>query len=396
MTNMHTLTGLIYGSDFHFHPGEVRIEGEEIREVDLYDGAGGSSHSNPALPSDESYTVLSEDQMNYIIPGLVDIHFHGCMGMDFCDGTEEALRTIAEWEVRQGVTSICPATLTLPAEELVRILGVAAGFISTFPYADLIGVNMEGPFISYLRKGAQNEEYIRRFDADLCRAFLAASDGLVKLIGIAPEENPGFEGFIRELKGEVRISLAHTNADYDTSMRAFKAGASHVVHLFNAMPEMLHREPGVVGAILDNPHVTAELICDGNHVHPSVVRAVFAMLGEERVVLISDSLRAAGMGDGEIMLGGQKVIVNGTRAVLAEGGNLAGSVCSLMDCLRIAVKRMAIPLESAVRCATYNPARVIGAEDVCGRIAPGRKADLVVMDQGLGVRAVYKRGCKII
>ena len=412
------LTGMVYCPDFHFHPGTVRMEDGLISGVEIKEG----------MPADE---------LDYIIPGLVDIHFHGCMGMDFCDGTEEAMSVIAAWEAARGVTSICPATLTLPPEELTRILSAAAEFAEGQRKqtagsrgckaeeqgkqaagsrgckveelgkqvagsrglkaggqlcADLIGINMEGPFISSTKKGAQNERYIRPFDVQLCRSFMAASGGLVKLIGIAPEENPGYEDFIGSLKDEVRISLAHTNADYDTAMRAFAAGASHAVHLFNAMPEMAHRKPGVVGAVFDSPHVTAELICDGNHIHPSVVRAAFAMLGDERIVLISDSLAAAGMGDGEILLGGQKVIVKGKRAVLAEGGNLAGSVSSLMDCVRTAVKTMGIPLESAVRCAAYNPAKVIGEEDRCGSIQPGRKADLVVLDRELNVKTVYKDG----
>lgn len=388
---MHELTGLVYCPDFHFRAGRIRMENGCISSVEITD-------------------EKPRDEMNYIIPGLTDIHFHGCMGMDFCDGTEEALETIAEWEASQGVTAICPATLTLPPEELIRILSVAAEFARRQRNeispdgarekrnqgrpvsADLVGVNMEGSFISRAKKGAQNERYIRPFDAELCRSFLKASKGLVKLIGIAPEENPGCERLIEELKEDVRISLAHTNAGYDTALSAFSAGASHAVHLFNAMPEMAHREPGVIGAVFDSPHVTAELICDGNHVHPAAVRAAFAMLGDERIVLISDSLSAAGMGDGEILLGGKKVVVKGSRAVLSPEGNLAGSVSSLMDCLRTAVKQMGIPLESAVRCAAYNPAVVIGEEKRRGSIETGKKADLVVLDKDLMVTEVIKDG----
>ncbi len=401
---MKELTGLVYGADFRFHPGTIRMEAGRIREV---------------LFSDEA----APDDACYILPGLVDIHFHGCMGADSCDGTLEALRTIAAWEARQGVTSICPATLTLPPEELVGILSAAAAFAkeqetaqeqgqteeengekagekdrpetgeeTAETGADLVGLNMEGPFISRARKGAQNGDYILPCSESLCRIFLEASEGLVKIIGLAPEANPDFESYIRAVKEEVRVSLAHTDADYDTAARAFRAGASHVVHLFNAMPEMAHREPGVVGAAMDSPGVTAELICDGNHVHPAAARAAFALFGEERIVLVSDSLRAAGMGDGEILLGGRRVVVKGSRAVLAGDGRLAGSVSSLTDCLRTVVKEMGIPLESAVRCAAYNPAKVIGAEDRCGRILPGRKADLLVLDQALCTKQVYKGG----
>lgn len=379
--------GMVYGPDHGFHPGKICMEEGRIRQMHLertiFDPA------KEELPEEASY----------IIPGLIDIHFHGCMGMDFCDGTKEALRTIAAWEVSQGVTSICPATLTLPPEELLHILRTAADFAEErrisgagAPLADLIGINMEGPFISHTKKGAQNGKYILPCSAELARQFVETSGGLVKIIGLAPEENPDYEDFICEVKDDVHVSLAHTNADYDTALSAFQAGACHAVHLYNAMPDMMHRDPGVIGAVRDCPHVTAELICDGNHVHPAAIRAAFDMLGDERIVLISDSLRAAGMGDGEILLGGQRVSVHGSRAVLVDGGNLAGSVTSLMGCLKKAVTEMGIPLASAVRCATENPARVIGALDTCGLLRPGRKADLVLLDQDLNVKMVTKNG----
>ncbi len=335
----------------------------------------------------------------YVIPGLIDIHFHGCMGADVCDGTLQSLETIAAYEAQEGVTSVCPATLTLPEEELLEILACAAAFASgerDAGRADLIGLNMEGPFISRSKKGAQNGRYIRPCSADLCRSFVKASGGLVKIIGLAPEENPGFEEYIAEVKDSVRVSLAHTDADYDMAMAAFAAGASHAVHLFNAMSGLSHRAPGVVGAVRDCRNVTAELICDGNHVHPAAVRAAFDMLGDERIVLISDSLRACGLGDGKMMLGGQEVEVHGTRATLTDSGSLAGSVCSLMRCLQTAVLEMHIPLESAVRCATLNPARVIGAQETVGSIEEGKRANAVLLDErDLHVCAVIKDGIRI-
>ena len=390
---MYELKGLVYGPDHCFHPGQVTVENGLIADIVLEKEI-----------FDTAKETAPGGDVSYIIPGMIDIHFHGCMGMDFCDGTQEAIHTLAAWEASQGVTSICPATLTLPPEQLKQILSQGAAYAArqkergcggvrgTEPVADLVGINMEGPFISCAKKGAQNEKYILPWSSELCREFLKASGGLVKIIGLAPEENPGFESDIREMKREVRISLAHTNADYETALRAFKAGAGHAVHLFNAMPEMTHRQPGVVGAVRDCPHVMAELICDGNHVHPAVVRAAFDMLGEERIVLISDSLRAAGMGDGEIILGGKKVIVKGSRAVLAEEGNLAGSVTSLAGCLKTAVKEMGIPLESAVRCATENPARAIGLEAGLGKLLPGRKADIVTLNGALDITLVMKGG----
>lgn len=331
----------------------------------------------------------------YAVPGLIDLHFHGCMGADFCDGTREALQVIAEYEASVGVTSIAPATMTLPVEELERILSVAreyAGKQDGKPEADLVGVNMEGPFISRTKKGAQDAANIIPCDAAVCERFLQASGGLVKFIGIAPEESEGSIEFIRAVKDKVHVSLAHTNADYDAANAAFQAGADHAVHLYNAMSAFTHRTPGVVGAVADNRHVWAELICDGVHVHPAVVRATFQMLGKDRILLISDSMRATGMPDGTYTLGGLDVNVRGNRATLVSDGALAGSVTNLMDCMRTLVKDMKIPLETAVACATINPAKCLGIEDEYGSIAEGKAADLVLLDDALNTRMVVKRG----
>lgn len=191
------------------------------------------------------------------------------------------------------------------------------------------------------------------------------------------------------------ISLAHTNADYDTAMAAFDAGASHAVHLYNAMPAFTHRAPGVVGAVSDSGHVMAELICDGVHIHPSVVRATFKMMGEDRMILISDSMRATGMPDGQYTLGGLDVNVVGNRATLVSDGALAGSATNLLDCMRTAVKKMGLPLETAVACATMNPARSLGEYDKYGSIAPGKKGNVVLLDQELNLKAVIKDGKRI-
>ena len=224
----------------------------------------------------------------YAIPGLIDLHFHGCMGYDFCDGTKEAIEEIAKYEASIGVTAISPATMTLPVEELKDILAVAASYKKTAEKenprgADLIGVNMEGPFISVEKKGAQDERNIISCNEEICQQFLDSSEGLVKFVGIAPERNEDALEFVRRMKDKVNISLAHTNADYDTAKAAFDAGANHAVHLYNAMPAFTHRAPGVVGAVSDSPHVNAELICDGVHIHPTVVRATFKMMGADRM-----------------------------------------------------------------------------------------------------------------
>ena len=336
----------------------------------------------------------------YAIPGLIDLHFHGCDGYDICDGTKEALEKIARYEASIGVTGICPATMTLPQQELMHILSVAASYKEAADQergaaADLLGINMEGPFISVEKKGAQDQRHIVPCDQELCQQFLDASKGLVKFVGVAPERSQDTLQFIHQMKDKVNISLAHTNADYDTAKAAFDAGANHAVHLYNAMPAFTHRSPGVVGAVSDSPHVNAELICDGVHIHPSVVRATFKMMGQDRMILISDSMRATGMPDGRYLLGGLEVDVVGNRAVLASNGALAGSATNLMDCMRTAVKVMGISLEDAVACATVNPAKALGVFENYGSIAPGKNADVVLLDQDLNLKMVVKSGVRI-
>lgn len=350
-----------------------------------------------AEPAENPGKII-DGQGCYAIPGLIDIHFHGCMGYDFCDGTQEALREIARYEASVGVTGMAPATMTLPAEQLEEILSNAAAFSADSGKnpgeAELLGVNMEGPFISKHKKGAQDDTYIIPSDVELFHRFQRAAEGLVKFIAVAPEVE-GALAFVDRVKDEAVVSLAHTNADYDEALAAFQRGASHAVHLFNAMPPFGHREPGVVGAVADSHHVTAELICDGVHIHPSVVRAAFKILGENRIILISDSMRAAGMPDGTYTLGGQAVQVTRGRAVLVSSGALAGSASNLMECMKTSVKEMGIPLETAVACASENPAKRLGEYGRRGSITFGKKADLVLLDRDLNVKCVMKDGKQV-
>ena len=391
----------VYTEEQKFVPGEIVVRGDRIAEVHTAvekETTGAEclekKVSENECPEDEEIVVDGEGA--YAIPGLIDLHFHGCVGADVCDGTPEALKKIAQYEASIGVTAIAPATMTLPVEELEQILRNAAAYKKTQKTggfeADLLGLNMEGPFISPVKKGAQDEKNIVPCNVEIAKRFLKASEGLVKFIGIAPEESSEAVAFIKEMKDSVDISLAHTNADYDTAMAAFAAGANHAVHLYNAMPAFTHRAPGVIGAVADSKHVMAEIICDNVHIHPAVVRATFAMMGADRMILISDSMRATGMPDGTYTQGGLDVNVNGNRATLVDGGALAGSVTNLMDCMRTVVKVMEIPLETAVACATANPARSLGVYEAYGSISEGKKADIVLLDEDLALKMVIKDG----
>ncbi|MBD5456514.1 MAG: N-acetylglucosamine-6-phosphate deacetylase [Lachnospiraceae bacterium] len=330
----------------------------------------------------------------YAIPGLTDLHFHGCVGHDFCDGTREAIDAMAAYEASIGVTNIVPATMTLSEDTLLLICEAAKAYREEGLHekrARLCGINMEGPFVAPSKKGAQNGEYIRKPDIEMFDKLNKASGNIVKLVAIAPELEGAME-FIEKKHGETVISLAHTAADYDTAMQAFEKGADHVTHLYNAMNPYTHRAPGVVGAAADTQKAEVELICDGVHIHPAAVRTTFKIFGDDRIILISDSMMATGLDDGDYSLGGQAVKVVGNLATLKDG-TIAGSATNLMDCLRTAVLKMGISMESAVKCAAVNTAKCVGIYDKYGSITPGKKADVVLLKkEDLALKQVIMEG----
>ena len=329
----------------------------------------------------------------YVIPGLTDLHFHGCVGEDFSDATPDGLQKMADYELSRGVTQICPAGMTLGEDQLTRICENAAAHRAKNPGgAELVGLHLEGPFLCKAKKGAQNEAFLHDPDPAMLHRLQQAAQGMVKLVTLAAEQ-PGALEFIRSAQEDgITVSLGHTTADYDTACAAYEAGARQATHLFNAMPPFTHRAPGVVGAAFDHSQVKVELISDGVHIHPSVVRAVFQLFGAGRVILISDSLRATGMPDGRYPFGGQEIEVHGNRATMADDPNtLAGSVSDLMACMRSAVS-FGIPLHDAVRAAAVNPAQVLGVFDRLGSLDVGKTANLAILDQNLNLKDVFFRG----
>ena len=352
---------------------------------------GGVAFSRVVEAAGPEVTGGADAQGCYLIPGLVDIHSHGAVGADASDGDPAGLLKMARHYAAGGVTAWCPTTMTLGEPALLKAMGAIRDFVRPADGAKIAGIHLEGPFLSREKCGAQDPEHLRAPDVDLFRRLDEASGGLVRLITVAPEA-PGAVSFIRAVSRDCTVSLGHTGADYDTARAAFEAGAAHVTHLFNAMSPLHHREPGVAAAAMD-AGATVELIADGFHIHPAMVRLVHRLFGE-KLALISDSMRCAGLADGDYELGGRPVTVRGGRAVLSGTDTLAGSSLHLMDGLRRAVS-FGVPLEAAVLAATAVPARVIRRDREIGSLKPGHAADFVLLDRDLRVKAVYIDGRRI-
>ena len=371
---MNFKNAMLYTEEFRFVPGAFSVEGGKFANV-------------LAEPQADAVDLHGA----YVIPGLIDVHNHGNSGADFSDGDYDGLVKMAEYLAQNGVTSFAPASMTLPYDVLAKAFSTARRLADEAPEgaAALRGIQMEGPFFSEKKKGAQNGAYLR--DPDFAAFSKLSHDcgGLVRIVDVAPEL-PGACEFIRQAKELCTVSIAHTDANYDEAHAAVEAGVTHLTHLFNAMPALHHRKPGVIGAAAEADQVSAEIISDGQHVHPSAVRLAFRLFGAERMVLISDALRCCGMPDGEYELGGQAVFLKGGVARLADG-TIAGSATNLYDCMLRAIS-FGIAREDAVRAATWNPARQIGCLDVAGSIADGKRADFVVCDENLTRKAVWLAG----
>ena len=325
-----------------------------------------------------------------VIPGLIDIHNHGNSGADFSDGDPDGIRTMARYLAKNGVTSFAPASMTLPYDVLARAFRAAADYNrAAHPgCARLMGIQMEGPFFSEKKKGAQNGAYLRLPDFEAFRALYEASEGLLRIVDVAAEL-PGAVDFAAQAAKLCTVSIAHTDCSYEDAAAVFAAGARHLTHLYNAMPGIHHRKPGPIGAGSERENVVAELICDGQHIHPSAVRMAFKLF-PGRICLVSDALRCCGMPDGQYTLGGQDVFLYGDVAKLADG-TLAGSATNLYDCMRKAVE-FGIPKEQAILSATLIPARELGCENEIGSIAPGKRADFVMCDEEVNRKTVFLCG----
>ena len=326
----------------------------------------------------------------YVIPGLIDVHNHGNSGADFSDGDYEGLVKMARYLAENGITSFAPASMTLPYEVLDAAFKTGAKLKEEQPEgcSRIVGIQMEGPFFSEKKKGAQNGAYLRLPDFEAFKKLYEGCGGLVSIADVAAELEGAVE-FCEKASKLCTVSIAHTDADYDQAAALYEAGATHLTHLYNAMPPIHHRKPGVIGAASERENVIAELICDGMHVHPSSVRMAFRLF-PGRICLVSDALRCCGMPDGQYSLGGQDIFLSGGVAKLSDG-TLAGSATNLFECMLRAIS-FGIDRKEAIIAATETPAKQTGCFDRAGSIEKGKLADFVICDENLRRRAVYMGG----
>ena len=329
-----------------------------------------------------------------VIPGLIDIHNHGNSGADFSDGDYDGLVKMSRFLAENGITSFAPATMTLPYDVLAAAFATGVRLRDSRPAgcSRIVGINMEGPFFSEKKKGAQNADYLKNPDFEAFRTLYEGCGGLIRLVDLAPEL-PGAVAFTEKAKELCTVSIAHTDATYEEAKAVIDAGATHLTHLYNAMPGIHHRKPGVIGAGSENDGVVAELICDGLHIHPSAVRMAFRLF-PGRICLISDALRCTGMPDGVYPFGGQPLTLKNGEARMPDGA-LAGSTATLYQCMLNAIS-FGINRDEAIRASTIIPAREVGCDDELGSISEGKLADFIVCDADtLARRAVYQEGEKI-
>lgn len=350
-------------------------------------------------PPSGAKEILARDMT--VVPGFVDIHIHGAGGHDVMSSTEEALGTVARTVARHGTTSLVATTVTAPPDETRKCLEEIARYIKSpanarppeSPVAEIVGIHLEGPFISLTRRGVHPAGAISKPSATLLDRYLETAAGLVKILTLAPEVPGALDLVERAYARGVVVALGHTDATYEQAHTAIFRGARHAVHVFNAMRPFSHRETGVLGAVLTDSNITAEVIADGVHVDDPALRLLLTVKGPGLVILVSDGTAATGMKDGSYRLGTFDVTVSGGVCRNREG-KLAGSTLTLDRAVQHMV-RLGVPLLEAVRMATLNPARRIGLADRKGVIAPGADADLVFLTSELKVARVCARGADL-
>lgn len=360
-----------------FEETAVRTEGGKITMI---------AQELPEKPGEE-VVELGED---LLIPGFIDLHTHGCIGYDFSTASKEEIEKMCGFYLSRGITSVAGTTMTMDYEDYKKAAETIGDYMESADNHNLIGINMEGPFLSVEKKGAHDPQYIIDASQEKMDELNKLARGHFLIVDIAPER-PGAIEFIKKNSRDYVISVAHTTADYEKAMEAFAAGATEVTHLFNAMNGLGHRDPGVPGAAFA-AGANVEMICDGIHIHPTVMRMVYKLY-KERLLVISDSMSAAGLQDGEYVLGGLPVFVREGKATL-KNGTIAGSTTDMLKEMGVWMDQCGLTMEEILPCMTINQARAVHLDDRIGSIETGKAADLVVISPDREIKAVYKNGIR--
>lgn len=376
--------------------GTAIVDGQAIENalVVAVDGsiqyAGDADAYTGSLPEE-----IIEAGNGWICPGFVDMHMHGIEGHDTMDGTPESLQSISRALTRFGVTAFLATTMTAPYAQLETVLqNIARNSRTGLPGAEVAGIHLEGPWINPRYKGAQKEENIALPKLEEVRRLYELADGLIKVVTIAPEQPEALEAIAWLKERGVVVSAGHTGATFAQAADAVDAGVRHFTHCFNAMTGLHHREPGVVGAAMYHEQLSTELIADGIHVHPAVMKILYRVKSAGKLALVSDSMRAAALGDGSYDLGGQEVHVHGAEAKLADG-TLAGSILTLNRAVGNMVTLSGVPVPEAVEMASLTPATILGIADRKGRLAAGFDADIVVLGKDFTVQSTFVAGKEV-
>ncbi|MBS4212339.1 N-acetylglucosamine-6-phosphate deacetylase [Neobacillus rhizophilus] len=374
----------IYTEDRIIEKGYIKIENNHIIEVGRLEDL-----------SNEGNFEIIEVPSNYIaVPGFIDVHIHGVNGADTMDATKEALDNMASSLPGEGTTSFLATTMTHEPEQIEKAVINAGDYISNQPdkgQAEILGIHLEGPFVNASRAGAQPAQYIIDPNLSLLKEWQERSNGMIKLVTLAPERPGGLE-MVRYLRENgIIASIGHSDATFEEVGEAVKAGANHVTHLFNQMRGLHHREPGIVGAAFLHDELKAEMIVDGVHVHPEMVKLAFKQKQSEGIILITDSMRAKCLKNGHYDLGGQEVTVKDGKATLADG-TLAGSILKLGHAVKNVLSFTGCTLEEAVQMVSVNPAKQLNIYDKKGSIAAGKDADIVILDHNMEIFMTLCRG----
>lgn len=361
--------------------------------LEVKDGKFMGLYENDSLLNGE-YTLI--DYSNKIVgPGFVETHIHGYLGKDVMDGEIEGLNTIAQGLLSTGVTSWLPTTLTSSRQSLNDVCQLIGENYQNIKGAKIQGIFLEGPYFTTKHKGAQNPDYMSDPVIEELKNWQALSNQMIKKIALAPEREHVIPFVEYAQSQNIKVGLAHSEASFKQAEKAVKAGANIFVHTYNGMSGLHHREPGMVGAAMTLEHCYAEVIADGQHVHPKAIEVLVKSRGVEEVILITDSMRAAGLGDGRSRLGEFEVEVKDGCARLVEGGSLAGSILKMNEAVKNIVDWGIVDLPSAVRMASINAAKSVGIEEKCGAIKLGFDADFIVLNQNNELEATYLNGQKV-